>query len=107
MWYTGIFWRNDKISDDIASMANPYDIFWNGAPKDKTHLLANAQDVLAMPMFRDGMTDVNVTDPATITKAKDDVAQVVECDQRLRSTTSITPTCRRARPSCTSRGRAT
>ena len=77
MWSTGIFWRNDKISDDIASMSNPYDIFWNGAPPDKTHLLANAQDVLAMPMFRDGMTDVNVTDPATITKAKDDVAQVV------------------------------
>jgi spermidine/putrescine transport system substrate-binding protein len=77
VWSTGIFWRNDKISDDIASMSNPYDIFWNGAPPDKTHLLANAQDVLAMPMFRDGMTDVNVTDPATITKAKDDVATVV------------------------------
>ena len=29
-------------------------------------------------MFRDGLSDVNVTDPATITKAKDDIAQVVE-----------------------------
>ena len=59
-------------------MANPYEIFWNGAPQDKTHLLSNAQDTLAMAMFRDGLTDVNVTDPATITKAKDDVAEVVE-----------------------------
>jgi spermidine/putrescine transport system substrate-binding protein len=77
VWSTGIFWRNDKITDDIAGMDNPYDIFWNGAPVDKTHLLANAQDVLAMAMFREGMTDVNVTDPATISQAKDAMAQVV------------------------------
>ncbi len=36
VWSTGIFWRNDKISADIAGMANPYDIFWDGAPMDKT-----------------------------------------------------------------------
>ncbi len=60
VWSTGIFWRNDKISDDIAGMANPYDIFWSGAPVDKTHLLANAQDVLSMAMFREGLTDVNI-----------------------------------------------
>jgi spermidine/putrescine transport system substrate-binding protein len=77
VWSTGIFWRNDKITEDIAGMANPYDIFWNGAPVDKTHLLANAQDVLSMSMFRDGLTDVNVTDPATITAAKDAIAEVV------------------------------
>ena len=77
VWSTGIFWRNDKISDDIAGMANPYDIFWNGAPVDKTHLLANAQDVLSMAMFREGLTDVNVTDQATITSAKDAISEVV------------------------------
>jgi spermidine/putrescine-binding protein len=32
--------------------------------------------VLAMPMFRDGLTDVNVNNPATIFKAKDDIAQI-------------------------------
>ena len=77
VWSTGIFWRNDKITDDIAGMANPYDIFWDGAPVDKTHLLSNAQDVLSMAMFRDGLTDVNVTDAATISSAKDAMAEVV------------------------------
>ena len=76
VWSTGIFWRNDKVKIDPGSMSNPYDVFWDNAPKDKTALLANAQDVLAMPMFHDGLTDVNVTDPATITKAKDDIAQI-------------------------------
>lgn len=76
VWSTGIFWRNDKMSIDPASMSNPYDVFWNSPPKGKTHLLANAQDVLALAMFHDGLTDVNVTDQATITKAKDEIAAI-------------------------------
>jgi spermidine/putrescine transport system substrate-binding protein len=78
VWSTGIFWRNDKLDIDPASMSNPYDVFFDHPPKDKTHLLANAQDVLAMPMFRDGATDVNAADAATITKAKEDVASIAQ-----------------------------
>jgi len=84
VWNTGIMWRNDKVKIDPASMDNPYDVFWNNPPKDKTALLANAQDVLAMPMFRDGLTDVNVTDPALITKAKNDVAEVASMVGNIR-----------------------
>jgi spermidine/putrescine transport system substrate-binding protein len=78
VWSTGIFWRNDKLNIDPASMSNPYDVFFDNPPPGKTHLLANAQDVLAMPMFHDGLTDVNVTDPALITKAKDDIAGIAQ-----------------------------
>jgi spermidine/putrescine transport system substrate-binding protein len=78
VWSTGIFWRNDKLNLDPSSMTNPYDVFFDNPPKGKTHLLANAQDVLAMPMFHDGLTDVNVTDPAVISKAKDDVASIAQ-----------------------------
>lgn len=76
VWSTGIFWRNDKLSADPSTMSNPYDVFWNNPPKSKTHLLANAQDVLALAMFHDGLKDVNVTDPAAITKAKNEIAQI-------------------------------
>ena len=82
VWSTGIFWNNQEITDDIAGMANPYDIFWNGAPVDKTHLLANAQDVLSMSMFRDGLTDVNVTDAATIIGCQGCDGRGRECDER-------------------------
>lgn len=76
VWSTGIFWRNDKLQIDPASMSNPYDVFFSNPPKDKTHLLGNAQDVLALAMFWRGMTDVNVTDPAMITQAKNDIAKI-------------------------------
>lgn len=76
IWDTGIMWRNDEVSADIAGMDNPYDIFWNGAPQDKTHLLNNSRDLLSLAMFRKGITDVNTGDPAVISQAKDDIAEV-------------------------------
>jgi len=84
VWNTGIFWRNDKIKIDPASMSNPYDVFWDSPPPGKTALLANTQDVLAMPMYRDGLRDVNVTDPATITKAQNDIQQIAQKVGQLR-----------------------
>ncbi len=77
VWTTGIFWRNDKLDIDPASMSNPYDVFFDNPPKDKTHFLANAQDVLSMPMFRAGVTDVNSADAAAISQAKDDIDSIV------------------------------
>jgi spermidine/putrescine transport system substrate-binding protein len=84
VWNTGIFWRNDKVNIDPHTMSNPYDVFWDDAPPNKTALLANAQDVLALPMFRDGLTDVNVTDPSVITKAQTDITQIAQKVGQLR-----------------------
>jgi spermidine/putrescine transport system substrate-binding protein len=78
IWTTGIFWRNDKLDIDPASMTNPYDVFFDAPPKDKTHFLANAQDVLSMPMFRAGVTDVNSADAAAVATAKDEIASIVQ-----------------------------
>ena len=77
VWSTGIFWRNDKVTTDIAKMDNPYDVFWTEAPVNKTHLLANAQDVLAMAMFRAGLTEVNDVDEQAVAKAKSSIAEIV------------------------------
>jgi spermidine/putrescine transport system substrate-binding protein len=75
---TGIFWRNDYVKADITGMDNPYDIFWTGAPKNKTHLLGDARDVLSMAMMRKGITDINTGDPAIIQQAHDDLLEIVK-----------------------------
>jgi spermidine/putrescine transport system substrate-binding protein len=77
VWTTGIFWRTDKVPVDIAKLDNPYNIFWTKPPLNKTHLLDDAQDVLAMAMFRDGLTEVNDVDEQTVTKAKNAIGEVV------------------------------
>jgi spermidine/putrescine transport system substrate-binding protein len=77
VWTTGIMWRNDEVTVDIAGMDNPYDVFWTDAPVDKTHLLNNSRDLLSLAMYRDGQTDVNTDDPAVIDAAKQQIAEVV------------------------------
>jgi spermidine/putrescine transport system substrate-binding protein len=77
IWSTGIMWRNDFLTVDIAGMDNPWDVFWTDAPPDKTHLLNNSRDLLSLAMFRQGQTDVNTGDPAVIDAAKEQIAEVV------------------------------
>lgn len=77
LWNTGVMWRNDFLTTDIAGLANPYEVFWNDAPVDKTHLQNNSRDLLSLAMFRQGQTEVNTDDPAMIDAAKQQVAEVV------------------------------
>jgi len=77
LWDTGIMWRNDLVTVDIAGLPNPYDVFWTDAPRDKTHLLNNSRDLLSLGMFRQGQTEVNTDDPGVIDAAKLQVAEVV------------------------------
>jgi spermidine/putrescine transport system substrate-binding protein len=82
VWMDGIGWRNDKISNDIAGMKVPWDIFWESqAWKGKVGLLDDERDALSMPMQRDAMRtgatpDLNTDDAAIIAKAGRDLAQL-------------------------------
>ncbi len=78
VWNTGIMWRNDMIKTDIAALPNPWDIFWHGAPKNKTHMLSNPRDPLAMAMYWRKQTDPNTSDATTINQARDDILQVAK-----------------------------
>jgi len=77
IWNTGIMWRNDFVTTDIAGLPNPYDVFWTDAPADKTHLINNSRDLLSLGMFRQGQTEVNTDDPTVIDAAKQQIAEVV------------------------------
>src|SRR5262245_33321495 len=74
VWTTGIAWRNDHIHEEIGSMANPWDFFWNGAPVNHTHLLDDPREVIGLGLYRDGLTEVNDTDADAVTSASVAVA---------------------------------
>ena len=69
LYSTGIVYRNDLVGDDIASMDNPYDIFWDTTYSGQVHLLNGARDTLSAALFRMG-EDVSTDDPAVLDKAK-------------------------------------
>jgi spermidine/putrescine transport system substrate-binding protein len=82
VWNDGIGWRNDVIKQDVGAMDVPWDIFWHSQPyKGRVGLLDDKRDALSMPMQRDAMRtgirpDLNTEDPALITKAGHDLAQL-------------------------------
>jgi spermidine/putrescine transport system substrate-binding protein len=76
---TGIAWRNDKVSEDIASMPQPWDIFWQAeAYKGKTALLSEPRETIAMALLRKGHMDINTEDPALINQAVADLKQLYD-----------------------------
>jgi spermidine/putrescine transport system substrate-binding protein len=82
VWSDGIGWRNDKLSEDVAAMDVPWDIFWESEPyRGKVGLLDDKQDGLSMPMQRDAMRagivpDLNTEDPELIAKAGEDLQEL-------------------------------
>jgi spermidine/putrescine transport system substrate-binding protein len=74
---TGIAWRNDKVSEDIAAMPQPWDIFWQAqAYKGKTALLSEPRETIAMALLRKGHLDINTEDPALINQAVADLKEL-------------------------------
>jgi spermidine/putrescine transport system substrate-binding protein len=69
VYSTGIGYRNDLISDDIAAMDNPYDVLWDPKWSGQTHLLNGARDTLSAAQLRMGI-DVNTTDPDELEQVK-------------------------------------
>ena len=74
---TGIFWRNDHVTEDIAGMPQPWDIFWQSQKySGKTALLSEDRETIAMALLRKGITDINTEDPKLVNQAVADLKQL-------------------------------
>lgn len=74
---TGIGWRSDKVSEDIANMDNPWSIFWKAqAYKGYTGLINSPRETLGLAMLYRGNTDINTEDPKAIDRALSDLQKL-------------------------------
>jgi spermidine/putrescine transport system substrate-binding protein len=74
VYTTGVGYRNDLVTDDVASMSNPYDILWDtkyaSVPqKPGVHMLSGSRDVISAALLRMG-EDINTTDSGTLDQAR-------------------------------------
>lgn len=61
IYSTGIGWRTDMVSTDIAGMDNPYDIFWDTKYAGNMAILDDWHTAMSMVLLRNGVTDINST----------------------------------------------
>ncbi len=69
VYSTGFGYRNDLVTDDLADLDNPYDVFWDPKYAGKVHLLNGARDTLSAALFRMG-EDISTEDPTVLEAAK-------------------------------------
>jgi spermidine/putrescine transport system substrate-binding protein len=76
---TGVAWRTDKIKEDIASMPQPWDIFWeSGEYAGKVGLLTEERETIGMALLRKERFDINTEDPALIEQAVADLQELYD-----------------------------
>lgn len=56
LYGTGIAWRADLVSEDIAAMSNPYDIFWNAKYEKKMSVLDDYRTCMGMVLLRNNLS---------------------------------------------------
>ena len=73
---TGIGWRTDMVSTDVASMENPWDVLWDPEYKGVTGLYDEYRDALSVGMYRSGITNVNGAATSDLEKARDNLLEL-------------------------------
>jgi spermidine/putrescine transport system substrate-binding protein len=66
VYTTGVGWRTDKVSEDVAALDNPYDALWNSDYKGMVGIIDDWHTAMAMVALRSGVTDVNSENPADL-----------------------------------------
>ncbi|HZZ96438.1 MAG TPA: spermidine/putrescine ABC transporter substrate-binding protein [Jatrophihabitantaceae bacterium] len=66
VYTTGIGWRTDKVSTDIASLANPYDALWDAKYRGETAVIDDWHTAMAMCLLRAGKNDINTASSADL-----------------------------------------
>ncbi|HEY4165012.1 MAG TPA: spermidine/putrescine ABC transporter substrate-binding protein, partial [Dongiaceae bacterium] len=89
MYSSGIGWRNDKVSEDIAKMDNPWDILWHAEKyKGQVTVLDDTREALSLGLIHSGHYDINTEDPQAINDAVADLLKLVDiCNVKVATTT--------------------
>jgi spermidine/putrescine transport system substrate-binding protein len=59
VYLTGIGWRTDMVSADVAAMDNPWEAFWDPEYKGIAGLYDDYRETIGVGMYRNGITDIN------------------------------------------------
>jgi spermidine/putrescine transport system substrate-binding protein len=76
IYTTGISWRKDHIPDDPGSWPNGYAFPWQGKYAGKVAILDDYRESPSLALMKNGIYNLNTTDPAQITLARDSLLEL-------------------------------
>src|SRR5579859_162475 len=76
IYTTGMAWRKDKVPENPYAMANPWAMPWQGKYKGKVAVLDDAREAISLGLMKNGIFDLNTTDPTQIAAAGQQLADL-------------------------------
>jgi spermidine/putrescine transport system substrate-binding protein len=73
VYTTGIGWRADKVQEDVAKMADPYEILWDRTYRGKVGVLDEYRETIGMALLKNGITNLNTDRPKHLKLVADDL----------------------------------
>ena len=100
IYSTGIGWRTDMVDEDVAALHNPYDVLWDTEYAGNMAILDDWHTAMAMVLLRNGIYDINTTDPKDIALVRDQLLDMRHTMQPAGHDRACTPSCRPGSTGC-------
>jgi spermidine/putrescine transport system substrate-binding protein len=78
VYLTGIGWRTDMVSADVAAMDNPWQAFWDPENKGIAGLYDDYRETIAVGMYKSGITDINSDNSKDLKTAGDNLIELTD-----------------------------
>jgi spermidine/putrescine transport system substrate-binding protein len=76
VYTTGIAWRKDMVSEDVAGLDNPYEILWDKKYAGKVGIYDDYREAMTMVMLKNGVDDINTADPKILEQVKKELIEL-------------------------------
>ena len=73
VYKTGIGWRTDKVKEDVAKLADPYEILWNSSHRGRVGVLDEYRETIGMVLLKNGISNLNTTRPKHLDLVRQDL----------------------------------
>jgi spermidine/putrescine transport system substrate-binding protein len=73
VYTTGIGWRTDKVKEDVAKLADPYEILWNSSHRGRVGVLDEYRETIGMVLLKNGISNLNTTRPKHLDLVRQDL----------------------------------
>jgi len=81
VYTTGIGWRADKVKEDVAKLADPYEILWDSRYRGKVGVLDEYRETIGMVLLKNGITNLNTARPKHLELVRHDLRDLASATQ--------------------------
>jgi spermidine/putrescine transport system substrate-binding protein len=81
VYTTGIGWRTDKVKQNVAKLADPYEILWDSNYHGRVGVLDEYRETIGMVLLKNGISNLNTTRPKHLDLVRQNLIDLASATQ--------------------------